>query len=90
MEYIARISAIAGDALVVALTWIKTADAWRESRKIKGFKPTLSMLLLRDGMPSPWRLFPCRRPVFQVLCTLGEDLYLNIRHVSTDRMLGYC
>ncbi|TCD64399.1 hypothetical protein EIP91_004115 [Steccherinum ochraceum] len=49
LDYAARGSAIANDALVLALTWVKTADAWRETRRIKGFKMTLSELLLRDG-----------------------------------------
>ncbi|TCD65328.1 hypothetical protein EIP91_002814 [Steccherinum ochraceum] len=45
----ARGAAIASDLLVLALTWIKTVGMWRTSRKIDGFRPTLSMLLIRDG-----------------------------------------
>ncbi|TCD60971.1 hypothetical protein EIP91_009236 [Steccherinum ochraceum] len=47
--YIARCSAIASDLLVLALTWVKTIDVWRDSKKIKGFKPTLSTILIRCG-----------------------------------------
>ncbi|TCD64408.1 hypothetical protein EIP91_004124 [Steccherinum ochraceum] len=47
--YTARSAAIASDALVLVLTWIRTADVWRESKKTKGFKVTVSSLLLRDG-----------------------------------------
>ncbi|TCD64403.1 hypothetical protein EIP91_004119 [Steccherinum ochraceum] len=44
-----RIVAVASDALVLVLTWIKTADAWRQSRRLRGFRITVSTLLLRDG-----------------------------------------
>ncbi|TCD64592.1 hypothetical protein EIP91_003888 [Steccherinum ochraceum] len=44
----ARSIALATDALVLILTWMKTANIWREIRKIKG-PVTVSMLLLRDG-----------------------------------------
>ncbi|TCD65323.1 hypothetical protein EIP91_002809 [Steccherinum ochraceum] len=40
---------IVAELLVLALTWVKTADVWRESLKVKGFKPSLTTLLLRDG-----------------------------------------
>ncbi|TCD60970.1 hypothetical protein EIP91_009235 [Steccherinum ochraceum] len=47
--YVARSAAIANDLLVLALTWVKTAGVWRESLKMKEFRPTLTTLLLRDG-----------------------------------------
>ncbi|TCD68524.1 hypothetical protein EIP91_010580 [Steccherinum ochraceum] len=37
------------DLLVLILTWIKTADAWRDISQVKGSRPCLSLLLLRDG-----------------------------------------
>ncbi|TCD64402.1 hypothetical protein EIP91_004118 [Steccherinum ochraceum] len=49
LTYAARSAAIASDLLVLVLTWVRTADVWRESMKTKSFKPTISMLLLRDG-----------------------------------------
>ncbi|TCD60881.1 hypothetical protein EIP91_009372 [Steccherinum ochraceum] len=47
--YTARSAAIASDLLVLILTWIRTADVWQESLKIKGFRPTLTVLFIRDG-----------------------------------------
>ncbi|TCD60974.1 hypothetical protein EIP91_009239 [Steccherinum ochraceum] len=47
--YAARSAAIASDLLVLVLTWVKTAGMRQECLKLKGFKPTLTMLLLRDG-----------------------------------------
>ncbi|TCD64583.1 hypothetical protein EIP91_003879 [Steccherinum ochraceum] len=41
--------AIVTDVLVLVLTWIKTADVWRESKRTKRFEVTVSTLLLRDG-----------------------------------------
>ncbi|TCD64593.1 hypothetical protein EIP91_003889 [Steccherinum ochraceum] len=49
LDYIARSANITTDALVLILTWIKTADIWRESKRIEGLKVTVGMLLLRDG-----------------------------------------
>ncbi|TCD71061.1 hypothetical protein EIP91_000153 [Steccherinum ochraceum] len=49
LNYIVRGIAIASDALVLVLTWLKTADVWRASRRMKGLKITVSTLLLRDG-----------------------------------------
>ncbi|TCD64406.1 hypothetical protein EIP91_004122 [Steccherinum ochraceum] len=40
---------MATDGLILVLTWIKTADVWREGSKSKTFKGTISTLLLRDG-----------------------------------------
>ncbi|TCD62429.1 hypothetical protein EIP91_006911 [Steccherinum ochraceum] len=37
------------DLLVLVLTWVKTAHAWRASKEVKAFRPKVSMLLLRDG-----------------------------------------
>ncbi|TCD61018.1 hypothetical protein EIP91_009157 [Steccherinum ochraceum] len=49
VEYTTRSAAVARDALVLVLTWIRTADVWRESRKINPLKITVTTLLLRDG-----------------------------------------
>ncbi|TCD64604.1 hypothetical protein EIP91_003869 [Steccherinum ochraceum] len=49
VNYVARSVTIASDALVLVLTWAKTADVWRESKKTKALKVTVSTLLLRDG-----------------------------------------
>ncbi|TCD64198.1 hypothetical protein EIP91_004431 [Steccherinum ochraceum] len=49
VAFAARSAAILSDGVVLALTWMKTADIWRTSLKIKGLKPSLTMLLLRDG-----------------------------------------
>ncbi|TCD64407.1 hypothetical protein EIP91_004123 [Steccherinum ochraceum] len=49
VEYAARGATIASDALVLLLTWMKTAVMWRESKKIGGPKVSVSTLLLRDG-----------------------------------------
>ncbi|TCD60975.1 hypothetical protein EIP91_009240 [Steccherinum ochraceum] len=42
-------AAIAGDLLVIGLTWVKTAGILRESLRNDGFRPTITTLLLRDG-----------------------------------------
>ncbi|TCD65311.1 hypothetical protein EIP91_002797 [Steccherinum ochraceum] len=49
VSHTARTAAITNDLLVLVLTWIQTADVWRECMRIKGFKPALTTLLLRDG-----------------------------------------
>ncbi|TCD61334.1 hypothetical protein EIP91_008577 [Steccherinum ochraceum] len=49
LDYVARSVTIASDALVLVLTWVKTADVWRESKRTKALKVTVSTLLLRDG-----------------------------------------
>ncbi|TCD65322.1 hypothetical protein EIP91_002808 [Steccherinum ochraceum] len=49
MAHAARSAAVVSDLLVLALTWVKTAGIWRESLNIRGFKPTFTVLLLRDG-----------------------------------------
>lgn len=41
------------DILVLIVTWTKTADIWKASRTYTEFKPTLSVLILRDG---EWKL----------------------------------
>ncbi|TCD61338.1 hypothetical protein EIP91_008581 [Steccherinum ochraceum] len=40
---------ISGDLLVLAITWLKTADTWRASAKAGQVRPALTTLLLRDG-----------------------------------------
>ncbi|TCD62428.1 hypothetical protein EIP91_006910 [Steccherinum ochraceum] len=40
---------ISGDLLVLAITWVKTADTWRAGAKAGQFRPALTTLLLRDG-----------------------------------------
>ena len=47
---ITRTFAIVTDAIVLIVTWMKTADTWRLSRDIRNFHPSLSTLLLRDGL----------------------------------------
>lgn len=45
---IARSLAIAGDMLVLILTWMKTASTWKASLDWDT-KPSLTTLLVRDG-----------------------------------------
>ncbi|TCD64597.1 hypothetical protein EIP91_003862 [Steccherinum ochraceum] len=47
--YISRSFAIATDTLVLVLTWVKTADVWRGSKRIQGIRLVPVMLFLRDG-----------------------------------------
>lgn len=42
--------AVLADAIVLVVTWLKTADTWRRSRDDHNMRPTLTMLLLRDGV----------------------------------------
>ncbi|TCD67370.1 hypothetical protein EIP91_000237 [Steccherinum ochraceum] len=73
-----RIAAIANDLLVLILTWIKVAGVWRESLRIKGFKPTFTVLLLRDGTLS-----------FVMLLVMNVvALALNICQVDSDGRNG--
>ncbi|TCD68533.1 hypothetical protein EIP91_010589 [Steccherinum ochraceum] len=44
-----RMMTVVSDFSILAATCVKTASTWRQSLKIKGFHPTLSVLLLRDG-----------------------------------------
>ncbi|TCD63918.1 hypothetical protein EIP91_004765 [Steccherinum ochraceum] len=44
-----RAIAILADVMVLVVTWLKTYDVWKASRELKHFRPTLSVLLLRDG-----------------------------------------
>ena len=43
-----RIAVIIGDVLVLLVTWSKTAQLYRESRRL-GIKAPLATLLFRDG-----------------------------------------
>ncbi|TCD65045.1 hypothetical protein EIP91_003324 [Steccherinum ochraceum] len=49
VSYTARSAAIVNDLLVLVLTWIKTSNVWRDTWKNGGTKPTLTMLVLRNG-----------------------------------------
>ena len=44
----ARIAVIIGDVLVLLVTWYKTAQSYRESRRL-GIKAPLATLMFRDG-----------------------------------------
>jgi len=44
-----RVISIIADVLVLAITWMKTADVWRTSRQADLFRPMLTVLLLKDG-----------------------------------------
>ena len=47
---ITRGIAILTDIMVLAITWSNTADVWKMSRELGDrFRPTLSVLILRDG-----------------------------------------
>jgi len=46
---ITRCVAILADILVLAVTWMKTADAMKASLQLGHFKPRLSTVLFRDG-----------------------------------------
>lgn len=50
---VTRAMAIVTDALVLIVTWMKTAKAWYTSRRIGTFKTSLSTLVLRDGKHLP-------------------------------------
>lgn len=57
-----RISVIIGDVLVLAVTWTKTAQAYREARRLN-IRAPLATMLFRDGaMKLPIVLF-----LFQLL-----------------------
>ena len=47
---ITRGVAIAADLVVLVLTWMKTYDVWKEHRKTTSFTPSLTILLVRNGM----------------------------------------
>ena len=51
---IGRAVSLALDIIVLAFTWAKTADTWRISRQIHNLRPTLTTLILRDGMSLLW------------------------------------
>ncbi|KAH8105211.1 hypothetical protein BXZ70DRAFT_511400 [Cristinia sonorae] len=40
---------ILGDLLVLGITWNKSMDVFRTSRRIRNFRPKISILLIRDG-----------------------------------------
>ena len=44
-----RSIAVAADALVIGITWWKSAAVWKASKEFKHFKPKLSTLLIQDG-----------------------------------------
>lgn len=44
-----RSVAIVSEVLVLAATWMKTADMWKMSQLVTSFKPKLTTLLIRDG-----------------------------------------
>ena len=46
---------IAGDALVLLVTWIKTFRQWYQSREL-GMRLSVTSCLLRDGMDSVSRI----------------------------------
>ena len=46
--FLTRGSVIAGDGLVLVLTWAKTFRQWRESRRLK-IETSITSLLMRDG-----------------------------------------
>ncbi len=48
MALISRISVIIGDMLVLVVTWKKTAQSYREARRLKIQAP-LATMLIRDG-----------------------------------------
>ncbi|KAH8093099.1 hypothetical protein BXZ70DRAFT_439673 [Cristinia sonorae] len=49
MPIITRSFAMLSDLLVLIVTWRKSASTWRESLRMKRFKPKISVLLIRDG-----------------------------------------
>ena len=48
VSLLTRIAVIIGDVLVLLITWSKTAQLHRESRRL-GIKAPLATLLFRDG-----------------------------------------
>lgn len=48
MSLVARISAIIGDAIVLVVTWVKTAKLYSDARRT-GVKAPLAVMLIEDG-----------------------------------------
>ncbi|KAH8103462.1 hypothetical protein BXZ70DRAFT_1005879 [Cristinia sonorae] len=49
LPMLVRSITIFGDILVLVITWNKSYSIYRDSRRIKGFKPKVAVMLLRDG-----------------------------------------
>ncbi|TCD64405.1 hypothetical protein EIP91_004121 [Steccherinum ochraceum] len=92
--YAARSGAIASDLLVLVLTWMRTADVWRESRRIENFKPTISLLLLRDGtwyfmMHLAMNIVALLLDTFQARNVGGDEFIVTLSAVSANLLARF-
>ncbi|TCD65131.1 hypothetical protein EIP91_003062 [Steccherinum ochraceum] len=77
---ICRMLTVVSDFVILFSTWVKTANTWRHSFRMKGFTPVLSTLLLRDGTLYFGGLF---------ILNFGGSI-LRIFRVDDLGGLGYC